>query len=93
LPITSGPNSRLALANGATGAVRTQIEKTRASQQAEIGMVEAMLRGEPMMAVPAATDCLARNVKPGQVCTKSSSEARSSSQARSGACETNARRT
>lgn len=47
--------SDVALANGATGAVRTQIEKTRASQQAEIGMVEAMLRGEPMMAAPAAT--------------------------------------
>ena len=41
--------SDVALANGATGAVRAQIEKTKASQQMEVGMVEAMLRGEPMM--------------------------------------------
>jgi uncharacterized protein (DUF305 family) len=40
--------SDIALANGATGAVRAQIEKTRADQQKEIAMVEAMLRGEPM---------------------------------------------
>ncbi len=42
--------SDIALANGATGAVRAQIKKTKASQQKEIAMVEAMLRGEPMMA-------------------------------------------
>lgn len=47
--------SDVALANGATGAIRNQIEKTKASQQAEIEMVEAMLRGEPMMTMPAAT--------------------------------------
>lgn len=41
--------SDVALANGATGAVRSQIEKTKADQQKEIAMVEAMLRGEPMM--------------------------------------------
>lgn len=40
--------SDVALANGATGAVRAQVEKTRAAQQKEIGKVEAMLRGEPM---------------------------------------------
>ncbi len=44
--------SDIALANGATGAVRTQIEETRDEQMAEVAMVEAMLRGEPM---PAAT--------------------------------------
>ena len=46
--------SNIALANGATGAVRAQIEKTRADQQKEAGMVEAMLRGEPMGMAPAA---------------------------------------
>ncbi len=40
--------SDIALANGATGAVRTQIEETRAEQLKEVAMVEAMLRGEPM---------------------------------------------
>lgn len=35
--------SDVALANGASGAVRAQIEKTKASQQKEIAMVEAML--------------------------------------------------
>jgi uncharacterized protein (DUF305 family) len=42
--------SDIALANGATGAVRAQIEKTRADQQKEADMVEAMLSGEPMPA-------------------------------------------
>ncbi len=45
--------SDVALANGATGAVRAQIEKTKATQQREIALVEAMLRGEPMTAAPA----------------------------------------
>ena len=45
--------SDVALANGATGAVRAQIEKTKATQQMEVTMVEAMLRGEPMMEMPA----------------------------------------
>ena len=40
--------SDIALANGASGAVRAQIEETRAEQLKEVGMVEAMLRGEPM---------------------------------------------
>ena len=40
--------SDVALANGVTGALRSQIQKTRADQQKEIAMVEAMLRGEPM---------------------------------------------
>ena len=46
--------SDVALANGATGAVRAQIEKSKASQQREIELVEAMLRGEPMAAAPTA---------------------------------------
>lgn len=45
--------SDVALANGATGAVRAQIEQTKASQQREIAHVEAMLRGEPMASAPA----------------------------------------
>ncbi|MDV3257081.1 MAG: DUF305 domain-containing protein [Sphingomonas sp.] len=39
--------SDVALANGVTGAIRAQVEKTRADQQREVEMVEAMLRGEP----------------------------------------------
>ena len=39
--------SNVALANGANGALRTQIEKTKATQQKEITMVDAMLRGKP----------------------------------------------
>lgn len=47
--------SDVALANGATGPVRAQIEKTKATQQKEVAMVEAMLRGDPMpSAAPAA---------------------------------------
>lgn len=42
--------SDIALANGATGAVRAQIEETRAEQLKEVAMAEAMLRGEPMSA-------------------------------------------
>lgn len=42
--------SDVALANGATGAVRAQIEETRAQELKEIAMVLAMLRGEPMPA-------------------------------------------
>ena len=38
--------SDVALANGANGALRTQIEKTKATQQKEIAMVDAMLRGK-----------------------------------------------
>ena len=45
--------SDVALANGATGAVRVQVEKTKATQQMEVNMVEAMLRGEPMMEMSA----------------------------------------
>ena len=40
--------SEIALANGATGAVRAQFEKTRTDQQMEVETIEAMLRGEPM---------------------------------------------
>lgn len=40
--------SDVALANGATGAIRAKIEKVRADQQSESKMVEAMLSGEPM---------------------------------------------
>lgn len=42
--------SDIALANGATGAVRAQIEETRFEQQKEVAMVEAMQRGEPTTA-------------------------------------------
>lgn len=42
--------SDIALANGATGAVRAQIEETRSEQLKEVAMVEAMQRGEPMTA-------------------------------------------
>lgn len=49
--------SDVALANGATGAVRAEIEKTKATQQKEVAMVEAMLRGEPMPSTaPAASE-------------------------------------
>ena len=49
--------SDVALANGATGAVRAQIEKTKATQQKEVATVEAMLRGEPMpSAAPAVSE-------------------------------------
>lgn len=52
--------SDIALANGATGAVRKQIEETRAEQLKEIAMVEAMLRGEPMtMQAQASSDTVA----------------------------------
>ena len=49
--------SDVALANGATGAVRAQSEKTKATQQKEVAMVEAMLRGETMPSTaPAASE-------------------------------------
>ncbi|MGX7953095.1 DUF305 domain-containing protein [Tsuneonella sp. HG249] len=49
--------SDIALANGASGTVRAQIEETRAEQLKEVGMVEAMLRGEPMaMQTPVRSD-------------------------------------
>lgn len=57
--------SDVALANGATGAVRAQIEKTKADQQKEIAMVEAMLRGEPMPTdAPAAAEPAAKPAEP-----------------------------
>jgi uncharacterized protein (DUF305 family) len=42
--------SDIAIANGASGAVRAQIEETRTEQLREVGVVEAMLRGEPVPA-------------------------------------------
>ena len=48
--------SDAALAAGATGALRTQIEKTKTDQQKEIAMIEAMLRGEPAAAAPVGSD-------------------------------------
>lgn len=39
--------SDIALANGATGDVKSQIEKTKADQQKEIAAIEAMLSGAP----------------------------------------------
>ena len=38
--------SDIALANGATGAVRSQIEKTKADQQQDIEHIEGMLSGQ-----------------------------------------------
>lgn len=48
--------SDVALANGASGAVRTQVEKTKATQRKDAEMVEAMLRGEPMKQQMAESD-------------------------------------
>jgi len=42
--------SDVALVSGASGAVRAQVEKTRADQLKEAEIVEAMLKGEPMPA-------------------------------------------
>lgn len=47
--------SDIALANGATGAVRAQIEKTKADQQKEIDHIEGMLSGKQPSSEPAAT--------------------------------------
>ena len=63
--------SEVALANGATGAVRAQIEKTKADQQMEVAMVEAMLRGEPMMTMaPAAASAPASDKTAPKAATK-----------------------
>ena len=40
--------SDVALANGVSGPLRAQIEKTKSAQQREIEMIEALLRGEPL---------------------------------------------
>src|SRR5574338_401358 len=40
--------SDVALKNGVTGAVRSQVQKTRAGQQKDAEMTEAMLQGKPM---------------------------------------------
>lgn len=58
--------SDVALANGVSGALRNQVQKTKTSQQKEIAMVEAMLRGEPMAegkqeAAPAPTAAASTN--------------------------------
>jgi uncharacterized protein (DUF305 family) len=46
--------SDIALANGATGAVRVQIEKTKADQQKDIEHIEGMLSGQQASSEPAA---------------------------------------
>jgi uncharacterized protein (DUF305 family) len=46
--------SDIALANGATGAVRAQIEKTKADQQKDIDHIEGMLSGHQASSEPAA---------------------------------------
>ncbi|MDP9422060.1 MAG: DUF305 domain-containing protein [Pseudomonadota bacterium] len=46
--------SDIALANGATGAVRAQIEKTKADQQKDIEHIEGMLSGQQASSEPAA---------------------------------------
>lgn len=68
--------SDVALANGATGAVRAQIEKTRADQQKEVEMVEAMLRGEPMAAPAAAPEPAAPAARTSQAAPKASAPAK-----------------
>jgi uncharacterized protein (DUF305 family) len=60
--------SDVALANGATGAVRAQVEKTKADQLKEIAHLEAMLRGEAhrtaMASDPKASTTAARPAAP-----------------------------
>ncbi len=60
--------SDVALANGATGAVRAQVEKTKADQLKEIAHFEAMLRGEAhqtaMASEPKASTTAARPAAP-----------------------------
>ena len=46
--------SDAALANGVSGAIRAQVEKTKADQPKEVASIEAMLRGEPAPAAPSA---------------------------------------
>jgi uncharacterized protein (DUF305 family) len=46
--------SDIALANGATGAVRAQIEKTKADQQKDIDHIEGMLSGQQPASEPVA---------------------------------------
>ena len=60
--------SDVALANGATGAIRAQVEKTKAEQLKEIAHLEAMLRGEAhqtaMASEPKASTTAARPTAP-----------------------------
>jgi uncharacterized protein (DUF305 family) len=58
--------SDVALANGATGAVRAQIEKTKANQQKDIVHIEGMLSGEQASepAAPAAPAAAAKEKAP-----------------------------
>lgn len=46
--------SDVALANGVSGAMRDQVQRTRSEQQRDVAMTEAMLRGEPMSEAKAA---------------------------------------
>ncbi|MDP9421401.1 MAG: DUF305 domain-containing protein [Pseudomonadota bacterium] len=46
--------SDIVLANGATGAIRGQIEKTKADQQKDIDHIEGMLSGQQKVSEPAA---------------------------------------
>ena len=55
--------SDIALANGATGAVRSQIEKTKAEQQKEIDHIEGMLSGQQPVSEPATPAATAPAVK------------------------------
>jgi uncharacterized protein (DUF305 family) len=56
--------SDIALANGATGAVRAQIEKTKADQQKDIGHIEGMLSGQQSTGEPAARAPAAKEKAP-----------------------------
>jgi uncharacterized protein (DUF305 family) len=64
--------SDIALANGATGAIRSQIEKTKAEQQEDIDHIEGMLSGaaapspEPAASVSEAADGAPRSSAPAK---------------------------
>lgn len=56
--------SDIALANGATGPVRAQIEKTKAEQQKDIDHIEGMLSGQQASSEPAAPAPVAKEKEP-----------------------------
>ncbi len=56
--------SDIALANGATGPVRAQIEKTKAEQQKDIDHIEGMLSGRQASSEPAAPAPVAQEKEP-----------------------------
>lgn len=71
--------SDVALANGVSGALRNQVQKTRSENQKDTDMVEAMLRGEPM---PEAKEEAGMKTSPAAERQESASAKRSSSGSR-----------